>query len=331
MSKTRELIIGVSTAVLLLSLNVQAANNKVIYGEDDRVSASESDNEAFVELSRSTAVQIENNKLSTEEGSDVVTIKGQALKDSFIKVCEDEKFADTITAGNCSGFLVAPDLLVTAGHCMKPSMWNPDKNPCAEYQWVFNFNTAHMNSSTEAVVSKSDVYKCKEVVSSALSSSSKNDYALVRLDRAVEGREPLKFRKEGQVEEGAPLVVIGHPSGLPTMIADGANVRKNVSPFYFNANLDTFGGNSGSAVFNVDTGEIEGILVRGERDYQTDPDLGCKRVFKCENDTCRGEDVTRITVIPELAPGMTPDEPVAPTFDFNNILGEVDNPFSINP
>ena len=45
-----------------------------------------------------------------------------------------------------------------------------------------------------------------------------------------------------------PLVVIGHPSGLPTKIADGAWVRNNESEYYFVTNLDTFGGNSGSAV-----------------------------------------------------------------------------------
>ena len=324
MIKTKKLSIGVCALALVVSLKVQAGY-KVIYGDDDRVSASDSQTEQFVQWSKSTAVQIENKKISietTEDGSEIFKISGTALKDSFLGVCEDEKFANTITAGNCSGFLVGPDLIVTAGHCMKPSFWNPDKIPCEQYQWVFNFTTASANSSTEAVVSKNDVYKCKEVVSMALSDTSKNDYALVRLDRMVEGKEPLKFRNSGQVKEGAPLVVIGHPSGLPTIIADGANVRKNVSDFFFSANLDTFGGNSGSAVFNVVTGEVEGILVRGERDYITDPDAGCKRVYKCNDDECRGEDVTRITVIPELVPGMTPDEPATPdyydpdTFDF---------------
>ena len=326
MIKTKKkLVVGVGALALLLSVNAQAGN-KVIYGEDNRVSASESDMAKFVEWSKSTAVQIENKKLSSEEGSEMIKISGESLKDSFIGVCEDEKFANTITAGNCSGFLVGPDLLVTAGHCMKPSFWNPDKKPCDEYQWVFGFTTASATSSSEAVVAKKDVYKCKEVVSMQLSNTSKNDYALVRLYRVVEDREPLKFRMSGQIEEAAPIVVIGHPSGLPTMIADGANVRSNVSDFYFNANLDTFGGNSGSAVFNVETGEVEGILVRGERDYEADPNLGCKRVYKCENDSCRGEDVTRITVIPELVPGMTPDDPevpVTPEFDFGSLLGDL--------
>jgi len=68
------------------------------------------------------------------------------------------------------------------------------------------------------------------------------------------------------------------------------------------ANLDTFGGNSGSAVFNAETGEVEGILVRGENDYVWSDENGsrCRVPQQCTNDACRGEDVTRITNIKTL-------------------------------
>jgi V8-like Glu-specific endopeptidase len=89
-------------------------------------------------------------------------------------------------------------------------------------------------------------------------------------------------------------VVIGHPTGLPTKVSAGANVR-SVNDVYFVANLDTFGGNSGSAVFNAETGEIEGILVRGERDYRYNSARGCYVPNTCVNLGCRGEDSTLIT------------------------------------
>ncbi|MFN8369647.1 MAG: S46 family peptidase [Bacteriovoracaceae bacterium] len=95
--------------------------------------------------------------------------------------------------------------------------------------------------------------------------------------------------------------------GLPTKISDGANVRTNNNPKYFVANLDTYGGNSGSAVFNTKTGEVEGILVRGENDYVYDSAQGCRVSNKCTNAGCRGEDVTRITNIKELM-SLTADE-----------------------
>lgn len=298
-------ILSPSVFILTLSFGasfaVSAALPKVIYGEDDRVFASQSTNEAYKLLAASTAVQIKDHKLTASEDGLTYKLNPEKLKDSFMDVCEDEKFADVINAGNCSGFLVGPDLLVTAGHCMRSEF------DCSGAQWAFNYKMVNLGEDTE--IAASEVYGCKEIVSQQLSNASKNDYALIKLDRVVTGREPLKFRTEGKIEDVSPLVVIGHPSGLPTVIADNAYVRENDNDFFFRANLDTFGGNSGSAVFNAETGVVEGILVRGERDYKFDSEAGCNRVYQCEDDACRGEDVTRITVIPELAPGMTPEEP----------------------
>jgi V8-like Glu-specific endopeptidase len=124
------------------------------------------------------------------------------------------------------------------------------------------------------------------------------DYAVVELNRDVEGATPMKFRKSGKITDGQELVVIGHPSGLPTKIADGAFVRNNSSKAFFSASLDTYGGNSGSAVFNVNTGEIEGILVRGENDYVRNG--SCTASNLCPMDGCRGEDVTRIMNVKEI-------------------------------
>jgi hypothetical protein len=95
--------------------------------------------------------------------------------------------------------------------------------------------------------------------------------------------------------------VIGSPSGLPLKVAGGAQVRGNSHPFFFTANLDTFQGNSGSAVFNAETGMVEGILVRGEEDYQVNMVKGCIEAKACTDVGCRGEDVSRLTSLPEIA------------------------------
>ena len=186
--------------------------------------------------------------------NDQVTIQGSTLESRGI--CSDARFAQQKTAANCSGFLVGPDLLVTAGHCVQTA------SDCRNNKWVFNY--AHTTSSSDMTITTDDVYGCKEIISQSLDRRTKNDYALLRLDRKVEGREPLTVRTEGKVKTNTPLVVIGHPTGLPSKVADGAWVRNNNPGVYFVANLDTFGGNSGSAVFNSETGVVEGILVRGE-------------------------------------------------------------------
>ena len=90
------------------------------------------------------------------------------------------------------------------------------------------------------------------------------------------------------------MYVIGHPVGLPTKFADGANVRNNNNTSFFVCNLDTYGGNSGSPVFNSSTHELEGILVRGETDFIV-TENGCRKSNVCpQNDpnlVCRGEDL----------------------------------------
>jgi V8-like Glu-specific endopeptidase len=201
-------------------------------------------------------------------------------------ICSKERFSQQISAANCSGFLVAEDKLVTAGHCIR------SEADCMNFKWVFDYRVEFSDQGT-INVPKTSVYTCKKIISRSLDNVTKDDYAFIELDRKVTDRQPLKVRRGGKVEKGAPLVVIGHPTGLPTKIADGANVR-TLQGKYFVANLDTYGGNSGSAVFNVETEEVEGILVRGETDYVLNSTLGCQVSNVCPADGCRGEDVTYI-------------------------------------
>lgn len=276
---------------LLTSCHLMAkSSNKVIYGEDNRVDVVNSTNSLFVELSRSTAAMISSVNLRPDEDAGVTTIKGRTLRSSGI--CASERFANQISAANCSGFLVGEDLLVTAGHCIR------NNNDCRGYKWVFDYKVDHEDQG-EVVVDSSAVYSCKNIISRSLNSATKDDWALLQLDRKVTDRSPLTYRTSGKPRVQDPLVVIGHPTGVPTKIADGAKVR-SLAGTYFVANLDTFGGNSGSAVFNAETGVVEGILVRGTTDYVYDRAQKCQVSNVCTDGGCRGEDVTYITNIPEL-------------------------------
>lgn len=266
-----------------------ASGEKVIYGDDNRVDVFESTNPMFVELSRSTAAMISHSDLNLVRSENKYKINGDSLQSSF-GVCSTEPYASQIATAMCSGFLVGPDLLVTAGHCIR------SQSDCSSYAWVFDYKLDP--TAPEAInmkVPATSVYSCAEIIERKLDNRTQDDFALIRLDRAVTDRSPLSYRKDDSIADNAPLVVIGHPSGLPTKIADGANVRNNTNDRYFVANLDTYGGNSGSAVFDADNGTVEGILVRGENDFVSRN--GCRVSNVCPNTGCRGEDVTRITNI----------------------------------
>jgi V8-like Glu-specific endopeptidase len=272
-----------------MTVSVNAVENKVIYGDDNRLDLYETSDSLHLDLARSTAAMISNSKLSTL--GDVTTVSGSTL--SSRGICKTAKFAEQMTAANCSGFLVGEDLLVTAGHCIRT------QSDCNNSSWVFDF-AVEVNGESAAQVPASSVYKCKSIVSRDLNRGSKEDFALLRLEKKVTDRPVLKVRTEGKVADNAAIVVIGHPTGLPTKVAAGANVRTNSNSVYFVANLDTFGGNSGSAVFDANNGTVEGILVRGETDYVYDSAQGCRVPKQCSNSECRGEDVTRITNIKKL-------------------------------
>jgi hypothetical protein len=93
-------------------------------------------------------------------------------------------------------------------------------------------------------------------------------------------------------------------------IDQGGSVRNNSPLAFFEANLDTFGGNSGSVVFAEDTGIAEGILVRGEPDWVWDAGNQCYLINQCPDTGCPGwEDVQRIPRLPlnlvPLHPALT--------------------------
>ncbi len=295
--------------VLCVSANVAAAQPKVAYGDDNRIDIVDSRDAMRKTLAASTATQIKNYKLTLSEDKATYALKNETLEDFMLMIsrswwnpegtplCEGEKFAKQLSVGNCSGFLVGDKYLVTAGHCMA------SESDCSGAKWVFDYKKGEVEDLT---IEASKVYSCKTIVSQKLTSSDKMDYALIELDKAVEGKEPLKFRTEGEIALGEGVFVIGSPSGLPLKISGDATVQSTSNTVYFNADLDTFGGNSGSAVFNSRSGEVEGILVRGAKDYATytkkDADgneYQCMGVNYCENGvtggSCGGEAVTKIT------------------------------------
>ena len=275
-------------ATSVLSLNT-SASNKVVYGDDNRVDVFASTNSMYVELSKSTAAMIPASSLKKAINGEF-NISGRSL--AARGMCKTERFAQQKSAANCSGFLVGEDLLVTAGHCVR------NQTACSQYKWVFDYKV-NFEDQFDFTVPANSVYSCKNIITTVLDRSTKDDYALIKLDRKITDRRTLDFRTSGKPTVGDKLVVIGHPSGLPTKIADGANIRA-LRGTYFTANLDTYGGNSGSAVFNATTGVVEGILVRGATDYVYDSNQGCRVTNVIADNAGRGEDVTYITNIKEL-------------------------------
>ncbi len=281
-------------------LNTKFSAN-VIYGSDGRLDVYQLTDDRLKKLADSTVALVKIADLSTQ--GTMISLRGQNFG-TQMNLCADEKFREQETAAFCSGTLVGPDVVLTAGHCIE------NLTDCQSTSLVFGF-AVKAAGILPKIVNSDEVYRCKEIIKT-LRINTGADFALIRLDRSVARHAPLAVRPSGEVESNASLVVIGHPVGLPTKITTGGTVRSLTSLGFFVANLDTYGGNSGSAVFNLATGLIEGVLVRGESDFVQRGSCVISKV--CAEGLCRGEDVTRISEVrPFLA--ASPPPPIDVPFD----------------
>ena len=277
----------IAAALAIREVTAAPRSGKVIYGNDDRVDYFEITDAKLKSAADSTVALLRAANLNQIGATTYInTVSyGQSMG-----LCPAEAFYNQETAAFCSGFLVGPDLVVTAGHCIT------DQASCMNTKMVFGFKLADKDSMPRSVPTN-NVYSCLRVIHS-VSAPTGEDFAVVKLDRPVADFIPLAYRTTGKINVGEALHVIGHPAGLPLKIAGGGEVRTVQSEFLV-ANLDTYGGNSGSAVFNSVTGEVEGVLVRGERDFIFEN--GCRSSNRCPDKGCRGEDVTLFErVIPYL-------------------------------
>lgn len=266
-------------AFALVAARAQA-DNRVIYGDDNRVEVYQS-NAYWQKKADSTVALFFKTDLS-DNGDGTMKVNGDNYGTSY-NLCEDEPFREQMSAAFCSGSLVGANLIMTAGHCVRT------QSACEKTSMAFGFGYSYAGKDL-ANLQAMNVYNCKRIVSRKELSSG-GDYAIIELDRNVIGHDVLPVNRQGTVSVADPILVIGHPAGIPTKVSAGANVRE-VHDEHFVANLDTYGGNSGSAVFNEKTGNIEGILVRGTQDFVYAN--GCRKSNVCTDDGCHGEDVTRV-------------------------------------
>ncbi len=268
---------------------VLRGSQKLIYGIDDRTEVFQlspgpdlDDVDSVVALFRAAAV--------SDNGDGTSTLRTVNFGRQN-NLCPGERFREQPTGAFCSGFLVGPDIIATAGHCV-------NADTVADVRFVFGFRMRDAETA-QTVIGNVEIYRGVALIGHQLVGNGP-DWALVRLDRPVANHRIARIRRSGRVGDTQAVHVIGHPAGLPAKFAGGASVRDNGADAYFIANLNSYGGNSGSPVFNSGTHEVEGILVRGETDFVRQGT--CQVSLVCPTTGCRGEDCTRATEFASLVP-----------------------------
>ena len=285
----------VFSALCLLFVHSSFANDKAIYGRDDRFDYFQMQDAKMLKYSNTVAAQIYDSNLDQVGEKFIYNYPRYGEVGFPHRVCETEKFVRQQTGANCTGFLIAPDVMVTAGHCISHD------SDCQDFQWAFDYKYTTASISKKIEFTSKQLVRCSKIIDRVLAGSETGlDYAVIKLERKMTDREILKVRTSGKVDDKDKMTVIGFPSGLPMKFTLNGNIRDNSQVEQFIVDNDAFRGNSGSPVINSTTGMVEGILVRGENDYSLNPRRGCLEVNRVSQDKGRGEDVIRITEIPDL-------------------------------
>ncbi len=244
----------------------------VVYGVDDRTEWYAWPDADFQAKARAASVvQVNARDIDVNADGSVTLDPGEVLGAAF-DLCADQRFFDQPTSGSCSGTLIAPDLVLTAGHCVA------DRADCASAVFVFDY--LYEADDVRPDLHRDDVYRCAAlVVDGGRHIPGGLDLAIVQLDRPVVGRAPAEVAfplalsglpaTRGPLTFGEPVVMAGFPSGIPLKLdAGGTVVNPRSGPVdYFVASVDAFHGNSGSGVYDA-SGRVVGVLTDGMDDYE---------------------------------------------------------------
>jgi hypothetical protein len=290
--------------LILIQVGTTLADTKkgtVIYGDDNRTDIIT--RPSLEEMGRAIAIRISDDKLEYKPSSDTFSLS-QFVNNvgATENLCKDEPYFNyPAEVGDCTAFLIDDETLLSAGHCYE--YYN-----CNELTFAFDYKSRDVKKPFDISIATKDIYYCKDLKYVVDTTTHLLDYAIIKLDRKVTDRTPLKLRTSGKVKLGEKLFTMGYPLGMPLQVTENAFVIHNSNEKYFSANLDSFHGNSGSPVINDTTGLVEGILVRGRIDFTAkfpDKSYSCRTVNQCKmngtdciiDEDLFGEDVTRITSI----------------------------------
>jgi len=247
--------------------------SRVIYGNDGRSDTFEL-NSIDAQLGESAAIIVYGSNIVSQNTDGSWSITETASAEEFWNFCEEERFSQQAVFANansfCSGFLLStnPPWLGTAAHCIT-------SNELSSAVVIFGFELVS-SSETRLTFDADEVYFIDRIVEQGTPSGGVGDYGIVELDREVTGHTPYTSINSN-LQVGESLTLIGHPVGLPKKTDTGGTVTL-VDASIVGGTVDSYGGNSGSPVFD-DNGRLAGILVGGAQDFvESDDDCDVSNV-----------------------------------------------------
>ena len=257
-----------------------------IFGNDDRGYAGSFATQSNLATGTALALLTGNYKMNPSGGIDLEA-------DTLDQLCSDERFyAQPSIEYACTGFLVAPDILATAGHCLYAAnspgqqIVHSSENACKSFDWLFDYQT-NLNGQTQLTrISTDKLFHCKEILFAVQEEVPPyRDFGLVRLDHPAAGRAIFTMSNKA-LTANMSLTLLGHPYGLPLVTTTNNRIFiNNPARQSFITNLNAFEGDSGGPVLDSQNNAI-GILISGTPQLNTYVDAihKCERWNSCKSD-----------------------------------------------
>jgi V8-like Glu-specific endopeptidase len=245
--------------IILISLII-STNVFALYGEDNRRELYQIKDKKIRELSKAMAYQVERHyELRGWTFNRYWTILTRPFIDNGI--CSTEAYINQPSMrNNCTGVLIAPKLILTAGNCITDHYCKNDL-----YYWMFDYNLKSAKSFDDKR-SRKNFYLCKRLLKRVYDPSTARSFAVIELKKAVKGIKPVELSSREDLNNGDKLITMGHLRGLPLKVDNGGSVS-NMESDYFFTNSDISGSTLGSALFNARTYKLEGLMVHGTRSH----------------------------------------------------------------
>lgn len=224
--------------------------------------------------------------------------QGRAIVDNGLPLCKDERFAEQTSLAFCSGTLVAKDVILTAGHCVREL--SGDGLSVSDIRVVFGYYIDSDPPRVPGSFRRESVFNGRRFLDGELSNTKTGlrDWALIALDRDVPSEIASPVLDTGTPNKEAQIYAVGYPSGLPLKYAPNGQITGLwADQSHFVANVDTFAGNSGSGIYDQTTHRLVGVLSGGHSDYYKDEGANCLRAYECGPNGCSGEHMMRVDSI----------------------------------
>lgn len=253
---------------MIASLLAAAPSQAMIFGTDDRLERHELPDTTALAYSRSTAALVLTSHLrkNSDQSYSInwdAPGTGRAKSDG---ACANTFEGQPELISYCSSTLIAPDLLLTSGHCFYRGSFQTPEQVCKGSVAVFDYSL-DQPSADPVHFSTSQVYACKKL--EIYSHEGDLDFAVVRLDRKVSGREIFRTATPDHsvgMKVSQSYWTSGYPRGLPNKTI----LNAKYFDFWGNSNfsalfqMEVMGGSSGSSVIDPVTRRIVGLVASSD-------------------------------------------------------------------